>query len=413
MASRLTLIHKTPAQVPTGGTDISATSHGREGKVTLSDVGWAQLVMQNDDALLAGIAKKHFIQFHIDGQPRLLMYVEQLHTVAIAPSGTKVPEVTTISGRGSLAAWEGARVFPPNGVAGRPHTETRRFDWGARELTITGWAAAVLLTQAGQGSEGTPPPDFPEAWLGYPLGWSDPTGYWVWSQAAGAGPAMPAGDAYFARDVNVATAGYRSIYIAADNRHDLRIDGVVISEFSEVGSKEGYQNTLRADVYLSAGLHRVAVKASNDDAATLAGLLYAQWTQDSNRDDDALELRADTTWGAVGYPAAAPGFTAGHVIRLLLEEAQADGALTGWSLSFTDTLDSDGNAWPADRSFSFRVGMDLLSVLRQMAATDIDFIADPSDLILHAYVIDTMGVASANATAVLANLGRLEFSERA
>ena len=55
----------------------------------------------------------------------------------------------------------------------------------------------------------------------------------------------------------------------------------------------------------------------------------------------------------------------------------------------------------------------LIAVLRQMGASHIDFIADPESLTLHAYVIDTMGVDAAGATATLDRLSYLEFQGRA
>lgn len=420
MTSRVTVTHKTQAQLATGGVDLSATAFGKRHQKTISDVGSAQLQLVNDDANLAAITYGDFVRFNLDGTPDFLMLVEQIDTVSIAPA-EEVDEVTTITGRGSLAQWEQAIVLPPNGVTGQPYTETRVFDWGAVELAIaistaaapTRWQAAVLLTQVGRGSEGSPPPEFPVRWLGYPLGWSDPTGYWVWSQAAGPGPAMPAGTSYFARDVNVTTAGYYAVYMAADNRYALKIDGVLIDTFDDEQSQEGYQFTRRADLYLTAGVHRVAAKVTNDSSTELAGFVFALWSVDAERNDDTLILRADDSWSAIGYPANPPAFTAGHVIRVLLEEAQGNGALSGWALDFTDTVDSEGRAWPADRQWSFRVGMDLLSVLRQMGSSDIDFIADPASLTLYAYVIDGMGVASGDATAVLTDLSYLEYQGRA
>ena len=416
MTSRVTVTHKTQAQLAVGGVDLSATAFGKRWQQTVSDVGSGQVQLVNDDPNLAAITYGDFVRFDLDGTARFLMLVEAIDTVAIAPA-EEVDEVTTITGRGSLAQWEQAIVLPPNGVEGQPYTETRVFDWGAAELDIdvvtTNWDAAVELTQVGQGSEGEPPPSFPVRWLQYPLGWSDPTGYWVWSQAAGAGPAMPAGTSYFARDVNITTAGYYAVYMAADNRYTCKIDGVLIDTFDDESSQEGYQFTRRADLFLTAGVHRVAMKVTNDSGMELAGFVWALWSVDSERNDDTLILRADTTWSAIGYPAVAPGFTAGHVIRVLLEEAQANGALTDWVLDFTDTLDSDGNPWPVDMAFSFRVGMDLLSVLRQLGSSDIDFIADPASLTLHAYVIDGMGVAQGAATATLGDLSYLEYQGRA
>lgn len=417
MTSRVTVTHKTQAQLAVGGVDLSATAFGKRWQQTLSDVGSGQVQLANTDANLAAITYGDFVRFDLDGTPRFLMLVEAIDTMAIAPA-EEVDEVTTITGRGSLAQWEQAIVLPPNGVTGQPYTETRVFDWGAAELDITlstagaptDWEPAVQLHQVGQGSQGVPPAGFPFAWLGKPLGWSDPTGYWVWSQALDATPAVPAGTSYFARDVNVTADGYYAVYMAADDFHRLKIDGVTISEYTDGG--EGFTHTLRADLYLTAGIHRVAVEATNQ-AYGLGGFVFALWSQDAARDDDTLVLRADTSWAANGYPATPPGFTAGKVIRVLLEEAQADGALSGWTLDFTDTLDSNGVAWPTDKQWSFRVGMDLLSVLRQLGSSDIDFIADPASLTLHAYVIDTMGVDAAGATATLDRLSYLEFQGRA
>lgn len=420
MTSVVTVLHKTEAQLAAGGTDLSATSFERSWQVTVSDVGSFTLSLQNDDPNLEAIVAlaesetPQFVQFSVDAVPRFLGVIDHIKTTTIAPN-EEVDQVTTITGRSILGEWDAGVVLPPNGITGQPWTETRVFDWGAPELDISLWGTPALLAQAGQGSEGEPPPEFPVRWLGYPLGWSDPTAYWIWSEPAGAGPAMPAGTSYFARDVNIVTPGYYSVYMSADNRHRLRIDGVLFSVFDDEGSQEGYQYTLRGDVYLTAGVHRVAAEVTNDSGMELAGFLFALWSQDGQRDDDTLFLRGDDTWGAIGYPAVPPGFTAGTVIRILLEQAVAAGVdqLADWTLSFDDVEDSEGNAWPVDRTFAFRVGMKLTEVLRQMAASDIDFRHDPEGRILHAYVLDGMGVAAADATAELTRLGSLTFETRA
>lgn len=417
MSSRVTVRHKTQAQLASGGVDLTATAFGKQWQSLVSDTGTAQLQLANNDPNLPAIVSnwkagtQQFVRFDLDNTPQFLMLVERVDTMAIAPS-EEFDQVTTISGRSSLAQWEQAIVLPPNGVTGQPYTETRVFDWGASELNISGWSTATLISQVGQGSEGEPPPEFPVRWLGFPLGWSDPTGYWTWSRPAGSGPAMPAGTSYFARDVYVPADAYYSVYMAADNRYVLKMDGVIIDTFDEEKSKEGYQFTRRADMFLTEGTHRVAVKATNDSSTELAGFLFALWTVDDKRDDNALILRADDSWKAIDYPELAPGFTAGRVIRLLLQEAQANGALIGWTTSFGATADSDGVDWPIDQQFSFRVGMDLLSVLKQLGSSDIDFRADPESLTLHAYNIGTMGVEADDATAVLTDVSYLEFQGR-
>lgn len=420
MTSRISVLHQTPAQIGTAnGVDLSGgatdavlapgegSTHGKVWQATMSDVGVGWAILHNTDTNLPAIDHGHFLRFSLDGVPRFLVLIDELNTTAIAPN-EEIDQVTVVKGKGSLNLWKRGALLPANGVGGQPWSETVVFDWGHPDLDISTWAAAVELTQAGQGSEGTPPPEFPVRWLGYPLGWSDPTGYWVWSEAAGAGPAMPAGTSYFARDVNVPTSGYHAVYMAADNRHHLKIDGVTVSTFDDERSQEGYRFTQRADVYLTAGTHRIAVRVTNDDGMELAGFLFALWSQDAERNDDTLILRADATWKALGYPTDPPAFTVGKVLRLVKEQTPA---LADWSLSFTDTLDSDGAAWPTDQQYSFRVGTDPLTILRQLGNTDVDYVADPSSLTLHAYKIGTMGVGTPTAT--LDRLSYLEFQGRA
>lgn len=420
MASRITVTHKTPAQLAVGGTDISDTSFGRSWQTVLSDVGFGSVSLQNDDANLAAIDYGDYVQFALDGTPRFLMQVEGLDTVAISDD-EEVGEVTTISGRSHLAEWEGAVVDPPNGIAGLPTTGDRVFNYASAELDVSGWSAAVEIYQ-----QGTYPPLFPpEGWYGDPTGWPDPSGFFMWSRAYDSMTGQPVGFSYFVKDIPVATAGVHSIYIAGDNGYRLWVDGVMIAEVEAditeggAGTGEGYQLLKRADLYLDAGTHRFAIEGHNlDDFADMtqsaAGVLFAIYDHDPATGlDDTLISRSDSFWKANDYPANPPGFTVGEVIRILLEDAQADGELTGWSLGFTDTLDSDGVAWPADQSFSFPVGTDLLTVLRQLGETDIDFAADPTSLTLDAWLIGTKGVAAGAETATLGDLGFLEFQGRA
>lgn len=419
MASRITATHKTPAQLAVGGTDLSATSFARTWQSALSDVGFGSVSLANDDANLAAITYGHYVQFKLDGTARFLMQVENIDTVAISDN-EEAGEVTKISGRSHLAQWEGAVVDPPNGLDGLPTTGDRVFNYASPELDISGWAAAVQVYQ-----QGTYPPLFPpDGWFGDPTGWPDPSGYFIWSRAYNSMTGQPVGKSYFAKDITV-SAGVHSIYIAGDNGYRLWIDGVMVAEVEAditeggAGTGEGYQLLKRADLYLDAGVHRFAIEGHNlddfvDMTDSIAGVLFAMYDHATATGlDNALIARSNNTWKTVDYPANPPGFTVGKVIRILLEDAQADGELAGWSLGFTDTLDSDGVAWPTNQAWSFPVGTDLLTVLRQLGETDIDFEADPTSLTLDAWLIGTKGVAEGAETATLSDLGFLEFTGRA
>jgi hypothetical protein len=66
-----------------------------------------------------------------------------------------------------------------------------------------------------------------------------------------------------------------------------------------------------------------------------------------------------------GTTPAAPGFTVGRAFRLMFERAQLAGHLPGWTLSFDDNDDTDGNAWPVTDTLNAKVSSTLLDVIRQ------------------------------------------------
>ena len=69
------------------------------------------------------------------------------------------------------------------------------------------------------------------------------------------------------------------------------------------------------------------------------------------------------TYRNVGDPE--PGFTPGRAFRILFEQAQSYGYFADWTLNFTDTLDSNGDAWASTSLLSARVADDtLLDVVR-------------------------------------------------
>lgn len=81
-----------------------------------------------------------------------------------------------------------------------------------------------------------------------------------------------------------------------------------------------------------------------------------------------------------------PGFTVGRAFRLLFESAQASGHLAGWTLGFTDTNDSNGNAWPITEELTARVSDTLLAVMRRWHDEgQWDFASHPSQRTLYAY----------------------------
>lgn len=108
------------------------------------------------------------------------------------------------------------------------------------------------------------------------------------------------------------------------------------------------------------------------DLAT-SGENEAQWLSISGR--GALALLDDAMVDYDGTSATTrdlSGTRAGMLIDLIVE-AQARGALQNLDYDFTDTLDSDGNAWSDNDPLKWTVGTSLLDVARQISKIGIDF----------------------------------------
>lgn len=110
-----------------------------------------------------------------------------------------------------------------------------------------------------------------------------------------------------------------------------------------------------------------------------SGEAGAQWMSISGR--GALALLDDAiVWddGTAATTRELTGTRAGMLIDLIVE-AQARGALLNLNYDFTDTLDSNGNAWTDDETIKWNVGTSLLDVARQISskiAIDFDIVPD-------------------------------------
>lgn len=388
----------------------------------LSDPGSWTCTMQNTDADLAAIDYGHYIVCELDGIFPFVGVVEKINTVSIAQA-EEHGEVTTISGRSVLAEWERALIGPSTDPGSELYADVRHYGWMSLELLDQDWPSGRRQFRQDAVADGY------EAKHGTPLGWPDPEGWWIWSAPAisyaeylPAGVLAPddpplhdPGISYFRNGFSLGAAEELAIYIACDDAFEAYVDGVPIGGNGELN---GWHVPFRADVPAGAGDHIIAIKAENFDrlaSTNTAGLLVAIYTLDGQGNDDVLILRTGgADWEVAHLPAQPPGFTVGHLLRLLLEGAQAEGELVGWTLDFDDFADSGGNQWAPNEQFSFPVGLDLLSALMQLADTHVDFLIDRAARVLRAWRIGEAGVDAASTTATLTSgLGSLVFEGRA
>lgn len=98
------------------------------------------------------------------------------------------------------------------------------------------------------------------------------------------------------------------------------------------------------------------------------------------------------------------GMTKAEILIMLIEDAQARGALANLSYDFSATLDSDGEAWSDSESYKLSAKTSLLEIVRQFASTGIDFDILPSAgaFVLSAY---KLGIGTDNSETIYFRTG--------
>lgn len=208
-----------------------------------------------------------------------------------------------------------------------------------------------------------------------PLEWKVPEAYWIWPQADTFVP----GYAFFDDEFVVTEQQTVRFDVTADNEYTMFIDGHPILGNDET---RGWQNFERYEEVFQPGTYSLRFVAKNDPwdvpEANPAGLLYAVYTADNDDNVTGLLAWSSSTTLSLGYPTEWPGMTAGQIISDLFYEAQQRGLLSGWTLDFSSTTDTDGDLFPPIPEFSVPIGSSYVDVLRDLVKQGwIDFRALP------------------------------------
>lgn len=284
--------------------------------------------------------------------------------------------VVRVSGDGLLARWREAVVEPWIGVTRLPKSNVRMFNWSSPDLPVTSWSDTVY---AHARTTSTPP---------RPVAWLDEIAEWI--GPAVENPSMTVGTWYLHATFTLLSETQIVFAVSADDQFTVALDGVELQRQQPEWPADVWWYTWRSGVLVPAGTHTFRVRCQNGGGPT--AFIAAAWESDGTTSGDPVWLtNADPLesfsldWKVLAFPSDPPGFTAGAIIRILLEEAQARGELTGWTLNFTDTVDSDGNTWPEIPEFSCKVGDSLYEVLDRLAGTWIDCAAADAGLVLNAW----------------------------
>lgn len=363
---------------PTNTTEVTpgglVKSHARRWQDRFSEPGGASLRLQNTDAQRAECSWGRIIRYAIDGSPRFAALIEAKSVVSAA-AGEEKDQVTEVKGRGTMARWEDFVVYPMQPLGSQPFSDVRAFDYTSFDLDDSAWTAAVVTPDTTDGGVNDN--------YGNAVGWPDSTAEWIWDRDSGGGipgTNVPAGDVYLRHEFVVATDGIAEIWAAADDAYEVYVDGVRMAEDGPlyVGRPRNVQ------FFLTAGTHLIAAKATNQGLK--GGFLCTLMQVNGDGSLGAVLTNSGADWLCLGYPAAPPGFSPRRVLEILLSEAQARGAVPELTLGGTTAADVDLTPWPETPDISFRVGLDGLAVLRQLAESYIDCAMDPTSMRLDVWV---------------------------
>ena len=383
------LVRLVPRETPTTPAQLLANSYGRSWLDELDGLGTGELALQADDPDVAAVDYFDLLWFELDGDVRFAARVEGKQYLAVT-EGEEAEQTVKISGRSSASIFEDAVVYPDDiAFAGVSNQSDRVFNFASPEFDDSGWAPAVVT---------------PSSNYGKPVGWPDKTAEWIWDRDSSSF-GVPEGNCYF-RSTFTSLEGDHEVWAAADDAYEVWVDGV---RMFEDGFELAYVGqAMRQRVALAAGAHTIGVWARNMNTLK-AGLRVAVMTLNDKGVPDDVVHHTTAAWKVVGYPPEPPGFTPGAIVRVLVEEAQARGALSGVTLGFTDVADSNGNAWLSNADMAFTVGLDLASALLQMAETYADFWLGP-DMVLRLY--GDRGTTTSASLAPAVNIVSLEHEGR-
>ena len=373
----------------------------------------------------AGLTVGNLVRFNVGGTPDFTGLIED---VQVTVRGLRPADrVRTARGRDWLCEFDRALVQPAMGRASKPAVGEVRFNWTHPAMrTPTGYPGLVNCVNIGsvlsadRGLIDPLPQSSPQSNLGaIPAGVPDAFLRWYWSQQ----PPHPPGTVYFFGRLNLA-AGFVVICWTCDNIGRLSFDGATIDEGSRFPASQWGEMTAVAVDNVSAGFHYIHAKVDNyapwrtDNPGGFAVVAYqpldgsdrlvfdnvvfrterqsigvqASGTFGSATSGDLKIQREGGGWRCLPYPASPPGFTVGKAFRLMFDQAQAAGALPGWTLGFTDTVDSAGAAWTVDDLKVAKVNDTLTQVMQQWTGQGFaEFGADPATRTLHAWRWGTRG----------------------
>lgn len=386
-----------------------ATQTGLRFQDVLNDFGSGQLSLQLDDPDIALLVPGTEVRCYLFGRLVFTFQIVQPPRIRALTSNEEAGMVKQAAGPGRLQETARARVDPPVALDDPLNPQHRIYSFASNDFPNAGsWGKATALFKASKldpirkvridyttvidGEE-----DIVESVdVPAPNGWPVPDAMWIWGQPDTTIP----GRNFFRKKFSLAAAGTYAVLATADNYFTLYIDGTPILGQSDV--RQSWKDYVRVDLDISAGEHTfgcVGVNAplpgkpaANNPAAILVAV--CEIDEDGEVILPAL-IQTNGTWDALPYPAQTPGWTPGQILIDAIDEAQARGAMPGFSYDFTAENDSNGDPWPFLEGFSTAVGSSIRDILTGLVEQGhIDFRVSPGGKVLQAFNQGSVAVNS-------------------
>lgn len=340
------------------------------------------------------------VRFEDGGTPVFAMVIRSKTVNRVDPR-EEAGQGIDVDGPGTLAMWQRAVWYPEAGIeadgVGLPIPyDTRHLTFAAAIFDDSGWdfveEAAISTVEQGA------PTHFPDVSAG--------------KIRPGGSPVVDADPEVFGARRQFTTTGGDKMYrwvFTADDGVAVYFDAVKVFDATR---PRMWQETQQVDVRLRDGAHLLALQGTNIDfpgtnLSWVLGTLYELVQGADGLELGAIVVNTRDDWVGAQFGDTPPGFTPGAQIRIFLEEAQARGALDGWTLNFDDDMDSDGVEWPVAPASSYQIGLDGLSFLAKLSEAYADIQADPASLALNAWVFGTKGGPSGVTLTPGVNVGRM------
>lgn len=352
-----------------------------------TDAAAAQIQLPDAADGAGDLDRDLLLRYKIDGTADYTARIDEVEAVrkALKPSD----RIVTARARDWLSEFEDAVIDPPLGVDSKPNATVVRFDWTHPDLDRSSWITPTFL-----GNLWTADLDPFGTAMGAPMtvkdgaaveGWPDPFTGWIYSAALNGSGSHAGGTSYFYTELTGLSAGAFLAIFTADDYGELAFDNVLIDDGVDSPEVQWTQAWASGVDTITAGTHHLCAKVTNDSAygatsnpGAFALIAYQRSVSNYLVYQNIVARTADFVggsdpltggnWVCLHQPSTAPGFTLGKAYRLMFERAQSDDHLTDWSLGFTDTNDSNGNAWPVTSEITATVNDTHLDWFRQCDA---------------------------------------------